>query len=240
MSINNVKETINKEKPWSGLATALHTSEAMMGLSALKQYINIKNLKMPSMNYTHYVRFVRHPQVVLEWLLNCNFFPLWFTGNTTDAEEALNAQFFLQNLDDDVEGLTERYLVQNHDMDAYKALLPVDRVTPHMVLDFRGLGIAADKVGHDVVEAYIQDVCQYVKKAQDKLEKFGDKWDIEKHHNPMITVLTDDDNQGLCLFLTDDMQRVHQFECYQCAHQIDWGWGTQVRTFVRVYQSKDA
>lgn len=234
MKINNVAEIINERNPASSVEMGLHTSQGLMGLSALKQYMNIKGLKMPSMNYTHYVRFVKHPQVVLEWLLNCNFLPLFYTGNTTSAEEACNAQYFLDNLQDDIEGVHDRYPITNHTLDSYKALIPAAKITPHMVLDFRGIELAGARVGWDTVNAYIVEVCMYIKETQDLLETYGKKWDIEKNHNPMITILTDDHGGDSVVLDTDDMQRVHKHENYdECPDSS--GYGTCVQTYVRVY-----
>lgn len=237
--IKDVQANITKASNLDGLDMGLHTSQGLMALSALKQYMNIQGLQMPSMNYTHYVRFARHPQMVLEWLLRCNFLPLFYTGNTTDAEEACNAQFFLDNLADDIEGVLERYPITNHDFDGYKALIPADRITPHMILDFRGLGAEAARIGHDVVNAYINEVCDYVKEVQDTMDTYGDKWDIEKNHNPLITVLTDDCYNGY-VWVNKDVQSVHRFECFEKASALSWQYGTKAKTYVRVYTKQES
>lgn len=238
--LDKVPALIATEKEWSGLTNATHTSQGLMGIASLKTFINVSNLKMPSMNYTHYVRFCRHPQMVLEWLLNCNFLPLYFTGNSTSLDEATNAQFFLENLEDDVEGALERYPISHLDLELYKTLITPDRITPHMILDFRGLGDVALRVGHDEVAKYVQEVCSYVREVQDTLETYGGKWDIEKNHNPMITVLSDyQDGKFLGLgYLDKDVELVHHQHIVDDMNGVGWGYGTACNTYVRVYKKE--
>lgn len=227
----------------SPLLTAMTTNQALMGISGLKQFCQLQGYKIPSMNCTHYFRFLGDSRSALEWLLACNFLPLMYTGLQPDMGRLQKYNYWLDNVNDTLENETGRYSFKLDFATGYAKHLNKDTVLPHMILDFRGLEELAFGTHHEVQE-FMTEVCDHVASLQDGLTKIEHPdyeratWDVEHDHNPMITVLTDWTGSYACSPLLAKYEEVHSqvvTDTYEgCSRN-----GTACTTYVRKYTKEE-
>lgn len=227
----------SKGKRPTALNTAMHTNQGLMGISALKQMCQLTNHNIPSMSCTHYMAFRGDVRGKLEWLVSCNFLPLMYTGVMTNAKYHTNANYWLENLGDAIENETGRYSFVLQDLELAKNLITRDTVCPHMILDFRGF--EQNFFGHiDEISIWVRDIVMRVVKYQNDLIKFGDKWDIEHHHNPMITILGDwDGGYGLNPCIPNYVE-VHHWQGKD-RYTNGLAYGTTCQTIVRKFTKEE-
>ena len=170
------------------VANAMNVNAVLMCLSGLKQMLNLRGLKMPDMSCTHYYNFGGMVRSDLEWFDNCNFLPLFYTGVTTNKKELDYYKHWSLNMSDHIEGFADRYPITEGTAPDYLAAILTNKalVTPHVILDYRK-SVSNDRMVQD--REVLMGLLRAITTQQGQLLTFGDKWDLETCHNPMITVL---------------------------------------------------